>query len=171
MDFLTQNSRLAALLNGLPIPAHPPRTLNIGCGTLSEGEQLAATYPNRLHIGLDFDGQALRQAPPAFARIQADARYMPLRGEFALILVRHPDVIRRRENWTHILTRLPKFLAADGVLLVTVYALMELDFVRHVLPDTPLSLGYGRLPPPDLIGRDRFFYAVTRRFPTGQSHL
>lgn len=137
------------------------RVLEVGCGADP------APLAGKIALGLDIDGAALRaarRADPARRLVQADARTLPglLHTHFDLVLVRHPDVQRSRAAWTAILPALSGCLVPGGVLLITLYALDEVELV-DALPMPPRwPLDDAALAPPDLAGRDRFVRAYRR---------
>jgi SAM-dependent methyltransferase len=148
------------MLAQFPAAGLPPRLLSVGCGDCPEAATVQAALPGWAFFGLDLDGDALRRArhtAPALRLVQADARHLPglLRARFGVILLRHPDLFQRRSAWRQIIHALPESLAPGGVLLITLYAPEETEFVRALLPaaDPPDE---GALAPPDLAGHDRF---------------
>jgi SAM-dependent methyltransferase len=154
--------RLAKVLQNLPIPPSPQRTLNIGCGEFHEAEFFCQHWAGWLHIGLDWDYLALDNASPAVGRIQANALYLPFACDFSLILIRHPNIPHHPDNWSRILQNIPARLAPRGILLVTAYHLDERDFIhRHVSLPTQ-SIGPHDLAPLDLVGRDRYLLAYVQ---------
>jgi hypothetical protein len=159
--FPHDTARLASLLDLLPIPESPLHSLNIGCGRALEYSLMAARWGNWLHIGLDFNQEELREAP--LTRVRGDGAFPPFPPQsFAFILVRHPDVIRRREKWRAVFPRLPELLVSGGVLALTAYSLFEYDFARDALPLHLLPISMGDLAPIDMVGRDRYVLAAIK---------
>lgn len=162
--------RLACILAQLP-PIHTPRALNVGCGAYSSVHTLRQHHPTWALYGLDRDARALRIAhrhDPALRLIQADARTLPglLRATFGLILVRHPDLFRHQLDWYAILHDLPALLAADGVLLLTVYGLDEVDLLHTFRLPARLRLDESQFASANHAGQDRYAFAWSARsFP------
>lgn len=154
--------RLRSVIAQLPCVGLPPRVLNVGCGSFPSAGELRAALPGWTLYGVDIDGAALCRAYRAngVRLIQADATALPLalQVRFGLVLVRHPDVFRRRA-WAEIIPRLPALLAPGGLLLIMVYAPEEVRLIRSLplLPDYPLD--EDNLAAADLVGRDRFVLA------------
>ena len=148
-----RGSRFAALLDQLTLPEIPRRTLSIGCGAFTEYALLHQRWRGWLHLGIDWDREALRTAPQETV-IVADAQQLPFACDFGLILIRHPDVIKCPHNWTAIIQQAPRFLAHEGVLLITTYSLQEWDFVQRIIKLQTIDTA--NLPPIDLVGRDKF---------------
>ena len=162
-------ARLRSVLDWLPVAPLPPRALNVGCGTFACARTLHDARPAWRLVGVDIDGDALRQArhhAPWLELIQADARRLPLPREmaFGLILVRHPDLFRQPAAWSAIIPALPARLAPGGALLITVYTTDEARLVLGLpLIPAPIVLNNHGLPPADLVGRDRVALAVLRQ--------
>ena len=153
-EFVSPESvRLNSILAQLPVPR---RVLELGCGDCP-----VVAAPDAFHVAIDQNDVALQTAQiPAAARLflaQADIVRLPFKARFDLILARHPDVDRHRDSWRLALTHAHEYLAARGVLLVTVYSLPEVDLIESWrIPLTHLFLDVYSLSAPDLIGRDRF---------------
>lgn len=154
-------ARLGSAVAHLALAGVPPRGLEIGCGAYPAAAELAGLLPGWRWIALDLDEAALRRAPrePA-ALVRADAERLPLahRARFGLILVRHPDVLRRRA-WARLLPRLAERLAPGGVLLITLFGPVEAHAVG-ALPLPPAHpLDERALAPVGHDGRDRVVLA------------
>lgn len=154
--------RLAKALQHLPIPPFPQRTLNIGCGEYHEAAFFCQQWAGWLHIGLDWDYQALQNVPEGIHRIQANGIHLPFDCDFSLVLIRHPNVAHHPESWSHILQNVPRLLASQGILLVTVYHLDERDFIRQQVSLPQWRLNPRHLAPLDPVGRDRYFLAYSQ---------
>ncbi len=160
--------RLRSVIERLPLAGLPPRLLNVGCGAFPSAGELRAALPGWALVGVDLDGKALQSAATqrtaqqanGLHLVQADAAALPLArlARFGLVLVRHPDVFRRRA-WAEIIPRLPARLAPGGMLVIMVYAPEEVRLIRALPlpPDFPLD--EADLAPSDLVGRDRFVLA------------
>jgi hypothetical protein len=171
VNFSGDSARLSSALNQLPQSA---RVLEIGCGDCN-GVPLAS-IAGALYIGVDIDLAALHRAihcQPAINQtalhfIQADIAHLPLRAQFDLILVRHPDIDKQRRAWECILAGIAPLLASTGTLLVTTYSVAEMETIDGWLAATGLirlPLDAARLADTDLIGRDRFVIAYQRIKP------
>jgi SAM-dependent methyltransferase len=165
--------RLRSVIDRLPIARLPPRLLNVGCGAFPSAGVLRAALPGWTMTGVDLDRQALRtaairrtaarqrsdadQPPGRLHLVQADAAALPLQrsARFGLVLVRHPDVFRRRA-WAEIIPRLPERLVPGGLLVIMVYAPEEVRLIRALPLSRDFPLDEDDLSPPDLAGRDRF---------------
>jgi len=94
--------------------------------------------------------------------VQAHITRLPLRARFDWIVARHPDVDRRHADWERALTTTHDWLNAGGVLLITLYSLLEVDTVSDWMSHTalvPYGLREGQIIAPGLAGRDRFVLA------------
>jgi hypothetical protein len=118
-----------------------------------------------LVISLDVDTQALRRArklSSANYLLQADISKLPLRHQFDLVLVRHPDLDLHERDWQIALSAAAKLLTYRGILLITTYSVHEVETLRRWLYRQPLiqfPLEQDRLIPPDIDGQDRFILA------------
>ena len=165
-------ARLAAALAALTAGMPPPRRiLDVGCGTFASADVLRARFPAALVCGLDRDGDVLQFAPPwpgpAGCVIVADGAWLPFAPTpgFDLILVRHPDVDRRREGWQRVGVALAACLAAEGRIVVSCYSPHEADVLRAVLLRVGLEmlpLDQKILPPANLAGQDRVVLGLAR---------
>ena len=152
--------RLQSVLLQLPGDSSCPSVLDVGCGLFCSKMTIRSARPDWTLFGLDIDGPALRQArcrAPWLRLVQADAACLPrlLQTRFGLILVRHPDLFRHRATWTRIITRLPALLAPGGFLLLTLYALEEVELVRAFDLPPAYLLDEPALSPVSLAGFDR----------------
>lgn len=158
-----QQERLASLLRLLVLPGQP-WILDAGCGAGADWAVYRAAYPAARIVGLDRDGGALRRAGREADRVQADLKALPFGAGFDLVLARHPDLDRRRDSWARFLVEAP--VKAGGLLLVSAYALPEIEQARDWLRGAPtweaLPLAVERLAPPGLMGRDRFSLVYRR---------
>jgi hypothetical protein len=98
----------------------------------------------------------LRQIKHGMARIQANLQRLPLRCCVDVVLVRHPDIIRRWAGWAHFFQHLPSVLRPGGYLLVTTYSPLELETLTQMvnLPRHPLT--ESQLAPVNLAGQDKY---------------
>ncbi len=157
-------ARLASLLCQFP----PPRAvLDLGCGNCP-GFSFAAGPTRKTFVGVDYDSAALsrsRQHYPAALHlvqadlhlVQADAVHLPLRCQFDLILIRHPDIDQNRLRWQMVIQHAFNWLTEPGILVITVYSLSEFEDIRCWLAGhTPVPFDERRLVPASLDGRDRF---------------
>lgn len=131
-------ARLRSAIARLGLNGVPPRGLEIGCGAYPAASRLAGLLPGWWWIALDLDEAALHRAPRgSTVLVRADAERPPLAAgvRFGLILVRHPDVLRR-SAWARLLPRLPGRLAPGGALLITLFDPDEAHAVR-ALPMPP----------------------------------
>ena len=156
-------ARLRSVLAHLPTADLPPRVLNVGCGDYVCAQTLHGARPGWARFGVDLDGAALRRAhqrDPALRLVHSDARCLPglVKGEFGLVLVRHPDLFRSQAAWTAILPVLPGLVAPGGGLVITVYAADEADLLRSMLRLPPDALDAAQITAPDLAGHDRFVF-------------
>jgi SAM-dependent methyltransferase len=153
-------ARLRSAITRLALEGVPPRGLEVGCGD-SPAAALAAVLPAWQWIALDVDHSALRRAPRGSAAlVRADAERPPLAVgmRFGLILVRHPDVLRRHA-WARLLPGLAHWLAPRGALLITLFSHDEARVV-HDLPLPPARLlDDAVLAPATHDGRDRIVLA------------
>lgn len=174
--------RLHSIMIQLPLDGLPPRVLEVGCGA----DPAASVLPGWTFYGVDLDGEALRRAradlEPTIAPgiggnldgealrracraglrlVQADARRLPdlLHTRFGTVLLRHPDLIRRRAAWGEAIPRLPALLPPGGLLLITLYAPEEVEIVQALDLPPAYPLDAGSLVPCDLAGHDRFALA------------
>ncbi len=154
-------ARLRSAIASLALDGVPPRGLEIGCGAYPAAAGLAGLLVGWQWIALDLDEAALRRAPRASAAlVRADAEHPPLAvsARFGLILVRHPDVLRR-SAWARLLPRLAERLAPHGVLLITLFDPDEAHAL-HALPMPPAyALDEAALVPAGRDGRDRVLLA------------
>ncbi len=151
-------ARLSSALARLPLDDLPPRVLDVGCGAYPAAQTLCTALPGWTLYGTDIDGDALRRARrPDLHLFQADARDLPLRALFGVVMVRHPDLYRSFSTWAHIMPSLPAYLAPGGVLLITLYAPEEVELVRAL--SLPPSYPLNALAPADLAGHDRYVLA------------
>ncbi len=100
--------------------------------------------------------------------LQANITRLPLRARFDLIVARHPDVDRHRADWERALSASADWLNENGILLITLYSLLEADTVRAYLSRAPLApfpLGHSHLPAPGLVGQDRFVLVYQLKSP------
>ncbi len=158
-------ARLRSVLRLLPAERLPPRLLNVGCGPFPAARTLHGARADWTLWGLDRDGHALRIARRAHSDlplvlVRADARTLPglLRGTFGLVIIRHPDLHRRRA-WQAILPRLGELVAPGGALLVTLYAAAEADLLPTRTLPSLLPLDEAALAPVALDGWDRYVFA------------
>jgi SAM-dependent methyltransferase len=151
-------ARLQSALAQLPLDDLPPRVLNVGCGEYPSAHILAEALPGWTLYGVDIDGDALRRADrPDLHLIQADARCLPLRVSFGLVLVRHPDLYRSYTAWAQIMPSLVAHLAPDGLLLITLYAPEEVELIRAL--SLPPVYALDGLAFADVAGHDRYVLA------------
>jgi SAM-dependent methyltransferase len=151
-------TRLLSALAQLPLDDLPPRVLNVGCGTYPSAQPLGEALPGWTLFGVDIDGDALRRAPFSDLHlIQADARYLPVRGPFGLVIIRHPDLYRSYTAWAQIIPSLPTLLAPGGLLLITLYAPEEVELIRAL--SLPPAYSLDSLASVDLAGYDRYVLA------------
>jgi hypothetical protein len=124
-----------------------------------------------LYIGVDIDLAALRRTArqqQTFWPIQADITCLPLRSQFDLILVRHPDADRHRRVWERAFAGMEHLLTSAGIVIATTYSVAEMETIDGWLAATALirlPLDTARLADTDLIGRDRFVIAYQRIKP------
>lgn len=149
-------SRFASILNQLPIPIYPPRSLSVGCGAFLEYDDLCTFRPDWLHLGVDQDRIMLRKRLPV---IVAEAPHFPFDCLFSLVIVRHPDLDKTPENWQIIFDHLPSLITRGGFLLITTYTYAEYQTVIDNLPWPAYPLDLVTLTPPDLVGSDRYVLA------------
>jgi SAM-dependent methyltransferase len=159
-----ESQRLRSVLLQLPVGGLCPSVLDVGCGSFFSELTIRNARPDWTLFGLDIDGPALRQVrcrAPWLRLVQADAVCLPglLRTRFGLILVRHPDLFRHRAAWAGIIPHLPALLAPGGFLLLTLYALEEVDLVRAFYLPPAYPLDETALSPVSLAGFDRFLLA------------
>ncbi len=147
-------ARFESLLAAIPI--QPQITLNAGCGLYLEAASVRARWPDALHLGVDVALDDLHQVKPGVARIQAKLEYLPLRCCTQVVLVRHPDIIRRRAGWAHFFQHLPSLVSQGGYLLVTTYSPLELETLTQLvnLPRHPLT--ESQLASVNLAGQDKY---------------
>ena len=118
-----------------------------------------------LTVALDLDLVALwwaAQHGTSVHLIQAHIARLPLRARFDWIIARHPDVDRHRADWERALTASRDWLNEGGVLLITLYSLLEVDTVSDWMSRTtlvPYALNGSQMAPPGLGARDRFVLA------------
>ncbi|MEP7286582.1 MAG: class I SAM-dependent methyltransferase [Chloroflexota bacterium] len=145
----------------------PRLALELGCGDRVEtASYLARVCPSARLVSLDIDLSALRTAsrtssqPSGSILVQGDITRLPLRTHFDLIIVRHPDLDRHPADWEQALTATPDWLTTQGILLITLYSIAEVEQVRRwvsPLPFAPMTFAEDLLAAPGLSGRDRFF--------------
>jgi SAM-dependent methyltransferase len=151
-------TRLLSALAQLPLDGLPPRVLNVGCGAYPSAQSLREALPGWTLFGVDIDGDALRRARfPDLHLIQADARCLPVRGPFGLVIIRHPDLYRSYTAWAQVIPALPALLAPGGVLLITLYAPEEVELIRAL--SLPPAYSLDGLASADLAGYDRYVLA------------
>jgi SAM-dependent methyltransferase len=151
-------ARLRSALAQLPLDDLPPRVLNVGCGTYPSAQTLRDALPSWTLVGVDIDGDALRRARcPDLHLVQADARDLPLRARFGLVIIRHPDLYRSYTAWAQIVPSLRACLVPQGLLLITVYAPEEVELIRAL--SLPPVFALDGLASADLAGHDRFVMA------------
>jgi SAM-dependent methyltransferase len=151
-------TRLLSALAQLPLDDLPPRVLNVGCGAYPSAQPLSEALPGWTLFGVDIDRDALRRARcPDLHLIQADARYLPVRGPFGLVIIRHPDLYRSYAAWAQIVPSLPALLAPGGLLLITLYAPEEVELIRAL--SLPPAYSLDGLASADLAGHDRYVLA------------
>jgi trans-aconitate methyltransferase len=139
--------------------------LDVGCGEYPSAETLRDRLPEWALYGIDLDRDALRRARthfPDLRLVQADARHLPalLHTTFGLILVRHPDLFRRRAAWSRIIPTLPDLIAPGGALLITLYAPEEVELIRALR--LPPVYALNGLASADFAGHDRYVLAFSR---------
>src|SRR5258708_39053716 len=121
---------------------------------------LFRSHPAVLLCGVDHDASSLRTIHvPHLHLAQADITRLPLRAYFDLVIVRHPDVDRHSTAWRLAIAHAPALICKDGLLLVTTYALPEIESVDAWMKSTPLvpiPISTATLAPPGLQGCDRF---------------
>ncbi|MBX3061442.1 MAG: class I SAM-dependent methyltransferase [Anaerolineae bacterium] len=151
-----QSERLRSLLRQC---GEPRRILDAGCGDCADSEILCACFPNSAIVGVDFDAAALQLARmhiPSLLLMQADLNRLPLNSTFDLILIRHPDVYRRADEWRRTLANLGNFIAPTGMLLVTTYNSNEMMLVETMITHLQVvPLDIDELEPVNLHGRDK----------------
>jgi SAM-dependent methyltransferase len=151
-------TRLQSALAQLPLDDLPPRVLNVGCGAYPSAQPLSQALPGWTLYGVDVDGEPLRRARcPDLHLIQADARYLPVRASFGLVIIRHPDLYRSYTAWAQIIPSLPALLAPGGLLLITLYAPEEVELIRAL--SLPPAYCLNGLASADLAGYDRYVLA------------
>ena len=151
-------ARLQSALAQLPLDDLPPHVLNVGCGAYPSANTLGELLPGWTRYGVDIDGAALARARcPDLHLIQADARYLPVRASFGLVIIRHPDLYRSYTAWAQIMPSLPALLAPGGLLLITLYAPEEVELIRAL--SLPPAYALNGLSSADFAGHDRFVLA------------
>jgi hypothetical protein len=86
-------------------------------------------------------------------------------GQYDLLVIRHPDIARRTDEWSRVLRQGVRSLSPDGHIVVTTYSLDEIEFVWSVFPDQSVSLIPGApytSTALDLQGNDRYIAAYQR---------
>lgn len=156
--------RLRSVFDQLPLDGLPRRLLNVGCGDYPSLPIVTDTLPAWTSLGLDLDLPALRRAARRLPRppvVQADAARLPFarNASFGLIMVRHPDVFRRRTAWSRLLPTLAGRLAPNGLLVITVFTGGEVALIRRLPLPPHLALNETALASPDVAGHDRFVLA------------
>ncbi|MFP4321927.1 MAG: hypothetical protein ACLFTK_05680 [Anaerolineales bacterium] len=146
--------RFYSLLTIIPEP--PKRTLNAGCGLYTEADIIVRHWPDALHIGLDVNWPDLNLIRERISPVQANLQALPFRCHFDLVVVRHPDIIRRPVSWRAFFETTPAILAPKGYLLVTTYSLRERDAVRATVPLARLIIDETQLAPVNLAGQDKY---------------
>lgn len=140
----------------------PRSILELGCGA---GDHFPLYPPDALIVALDLDPVALWWAAQqvSFVHIvQAHITRLPLRARFNWIVVRHPDVDRHHADWERAFTTCRDWLNENGILLITLYSLLEVDTVSDWMSRTtfaPFTLDERQIVVPGLTGRDRFVLA------------
>jgi hypothetical protein len=155
MDAKTQ-TRLRTLFDQLPTPN---LILEIGSGR-DPGSLFY--YPDVPTCAVDLDAVALQSARKTnphscFFPIAGDAARLPLRADFDLILVRHPDVDKWPDRWVGVWAALAT--RRYGILIVTTYGVHEMTTIRSSLGRyANFPLRYERLAAVPLSGADRYVW-------------
>jgi SAM-dependent methyltransferase len=152
--------RFAEVLKQLP-PLPVLRVLDLGCGAARCALAIRGRWPGATIFGVDWMVTDVQKRVPTFGSIQADLRALPLRrGQFGLVVIRHPNVDQVPETWKTAIQSVPNIVCEDGLLLVTCYNLAELERVRFWLSgQTEIRVSPERLTQPDGVGHDRYVAA------------
>ncbi|MCC7451472.1 MAG: class I SAM-dependent methyltransferase [Anaerolineae bacterium] len=140
----------------------PHSILELGCGA---GDHFPIYPQDALIIALDLDPVALWwavQESSCVHILQAHITRLPLCARFDWIVARHPDVDRHHADWERAFTTSRDWLNEGGVLLITLYSLLEVDTVSGWMARAtlvPFALNERQIVAPGLAGRDRFVLA------------
>jgi len=150
-------ARLNSILGQLPLPK---TVLELGCGDHAAPLLYYAARPSIMLVGVDHDPTTLYAShDPQIYLVRADIAHLPFNMRFDLVVARHPDIDRHAVSWQTVITNAPALLSKGGLLLITTYALPEIETVDRWIQSTSLTqfpMMVERLIPPGIQGRDRF---------------
>lgn len=161
---MPSSDRFRSLLRQIP-RAHS--LLDLGCADGREALIYREIFGGIQIIGVDLDAGLLRKASGHKLHCcLASVAALPFPAVFDLVVVRHPDVDRGRQDWQPFFAAAGRLLISGGILLVTAYHAPEIDQIRQwVRANTCLTpFPLAQLAPPGLDGRDR--YALVYRLST-----
>lgn len=133
-----ENENIRSLLKNIEI--RPRMTLDIGCGT---GNAISLLWHQCVKLGVDNSLgmlQQLRLLQPGVIPVCADARFLPFKQVFDLILV--VGLVEYFHNVNNLIPGIAKILRINGFLLFTTSSKKVINYLRSLQgnPVFPLSV-------------------------------
>jgi 16S rRNA G1207 methylase RsmC len=139
--------------------------LDAGSGQCNECIELLQLFPNATLTILDIDQEVLECIPAINTEVSRVSVIVGsihkieelAPGSYDMVIVRNPDIDRNRVIWElgfHAITRV---LESNGLLIITVYSLHEMEDIEGILYSTNLDLMPVQVVTPvALLGNDRY---------------